>query len=89
LQLYVYYTVPEAELPGAVHAARAMQARLMALHPGLACELLRRPDLRPAGVTVMETYSAPGLSDAFVDMLQSAAAALPQPRHVERFVPLD
>ncbi len=85
MQLYVYYTVPEGELADVARAVKAMQAQLARARPGLSCELLRRPDLRPAGVTLMETYAAPDLQRNFVDILQAAAAHLPQPRHVEIF----
>jgi len=88
LQLYVYYTVPEAELDELAAAVRSMQAQLTAAHPGLACALLRRPELKPAGVTLMETYAGPPLGEDFVAALQAAAQHLPQPRHVERFEPL-
>ncbi len=88
MRLYVYYRVPEDALATTVRNARAMQARLSSRHSGLACELLRRPEVGPGGVTLMETYAGPPVDDAFVAALQTEAAALPQPRHVERFEPL-
>ncbi len=88
VRLYVYYAVPEAELAAVSRAAKSMQAELTRAHPGLVCELLRRPGVQPAGVTLMETYMAPDLRHDFTSVLRDAAAALPQPRHVEVFEPL-
>ncbi len=88
MRLYVYYTVPEGELADVTRAVKLMQAQLARARPGLLCELLRRPEPRPAGVTLMETYAAPDLQTDFVGILHAAAAHLPQPRHVEIFEPL-
>jgi hypothetical protein len=83
-RLYVYYRVPEAALAACVAAAQAMQAALVAVHPGLQAELLRRPEGRDAEVTLMETYAG-GLTPALLAALDQAASALPQPRHAEWF----
>ncbi len=85
MRLYVYYTVAEPELASVTRKVKAMQAGLSAAHAGLRCELLRRPERRPAGVTVMETYVGASLPDDFAGQLEAAAVGLPQPRHVERF----
>jgi len=88
---YVYYRVDEADLPAVVPLVRAMQQRLQALHPGLACGLLRRPELRDGQVTVMETYGGAAplvLGPAFAQALAQASTGLPQPRHTEWFEPL-
>lgn len=88
---YVYYRVDEAALPAVVPLVRAMQQRLQALHPGLACGLLRRPELRDGQVTLMETYGGAlpqALGQGFDQALAEASAALPQPRHTEWFEPL-
>ena len=85
-RLYVYYRVPEPALAATVAAVRAMQAALVAAHPGLRAELLRRPELRDGEVTLMETYAGEaGLSPALEAAIAQAASALPQPRHTERF----
>jgi len=86
-RLYVYYRVPEAGLAAAVQAVQAMQAALVAAWPGLQAELLRRPELRDGEVTLMESYAG-ALSPAAELAITTAAQALPQPRHSERFIPL-
>ncbi|MCI1192077.1 DUF4936 family protein [Calidifontimicrobium sp. SYSU G02091] len=89
--LFVYYRVPAPRLEAAAAAARALQADLVARHPGLEAALLRRPELRDGDATLMETYAAPaGVDDALAAEIArlAAAAGLPQPRHVEVFEPL-
>lgn len=84
---YVYYRLPEAALPALLAELRPMQAGLMAAHPGLRAELLRRPELRDGEVTVMESYAG-GDSSAWSPALAQAVAArpaLPAPRHAETF----
>lgn len=83
-RLFVYYRVPEAALAATVSNVRAVQSRLAATHPGLRTGLLRRPELRDGEVTLMETYAG-NVSPALEQDLADAAAALPQPRHTERF----
>ena len=83
-RLYVYYRVPEAALAASVAAAQSMQAALVAVHPGLQAELLRRSEVRNAEVTLMETYVG-GLTPALLAAIDQAAGALPQPRHAEWF----
>ena len=78
----------EAALPATVAAVRQIQAALMAAHPGLQAELLRRPDLTAGLVTLMETYAGPlttALEAAIHEATHADNSALPQPRHVERF----
>jgi hypothetical protein len=86
-RLYVYYRVPEATLLATVATVRAMQATLVAAHPGLQTDLLRRPGLTDGAVTLMETYAG-GDAASWSAALQRAAAALPGPRHDEWFEPL-
>ena len=95
-RLYVYYRVPEAELGPALAAARALQAGLVARHPGLQAELLRRPPASGSDAdeaTVMEVYlPRHSVTPEFERDLESSAAAqsaLPAARHVERFQTID
>jgi hypothetical protein len=86
---YVYW---KTHAPGAEDAARALQARLVAAHPGLDATLHRRAG-EPAGGprTLMEIYLHPGGIDAALQQaIESAAreALAPLadgPRHVEVF----
>jgi len=87
-RLYVYYRVSEAALAATVAAVRQVQATLVAAHPGLHAELLRRPELRGGDVTLMETYGG-GVTPALQAAIDRAASALPQPRHSELFEQLD
>ena len=85
-RLYVYYRVPQQALATTLEAVRTMHAMLIAAHPGLQAELLRRPELRDGEVTLMETYAAAaGISPAMQARIEHAAHALPQPRHTESF----
>lgn len=87
-RLYVYYKLPEATLAATVDAVHRVQAALRAAHPGLQADLLRRPEA-PAGlVTLMETYAG-ALTPAVEAAIAEATSALPQPRHSERFIPLE
>ena len=86
-RLYVYYRVAEPALAATVHAAQALQAGLLARHPGLQAQLLRRPELQGGEVTLMEAYAGaitPALAAA-IAQAAAAISALPQPRHVELF----
>jgi len=92
-QRFVYYRVAEDQLAPAVAAARVMQQRLAAEHPGLQAALLRRPGAGEGQVTLMETYRSPwGIGPALGDAIEAAAAALSGwiagTRHVEEFDPL-
>ena len=87
-RLYVYYRVPEADLPATLAAVRQVQAALQAAHPGLLADLLRRPELRDGEVTLMETYAGP-LTPALAQAITEATSALPQPRHSEWFHTLE
>ena len=90
-RLYVFYRVPEAALAATVAAVRQVQATLVAAHPGLQADLLRRPELRDGAVTLMETYvmetCAGGVTPALLATIEHAASPLPQPRHSEWFEP--
>ena len=87
-RLYVYYKVPQAALPATVAAALQAQAALRSTHPGLQAALMRRPELRDGQVTLMETYAGV-LTPAVEAAIAEATSALPQPRHSERFIPLE
>jgi Domain of unknown function (DUF4936) len=87
-RLYVYYRVPQAQLAAAAAAVRQVQATLVAAHPGLQAELLRRPELRDGDVTLMETYAGP-LTGAVLAAITQAKSALPPPRHSEHFDTLE
>jgi len=87
-RLYVYYKVPEAALAATVDAVHRVQAGLRAAHPGLQAGLLRRPELQGGEVTLMETYAG-ALTPAVEAAIAEATSALPQPRHSERFIPLE
>ena len=84
LRLYVYYRVAGAALGATVQAVGLVQAALLAAHPGLRAELLRRPALDPGEVTLMEVYAG-SVTPALLAAIEQAAAALPQPRHNELF----
>ena len=94
-ELYVYYRVAQAHWRDAVHAAAAAQQRLRSAHPGLVARVLRRPDARDDGVTVMEVYAIDGGSiDAALeaDIARETAPLqrwLIGERHVEHFDALD
>ena len=86
-RLYVYYRVAEAALPALRAELASLQNSLMATHPGLQAQMLRRPDLRDGEVTVMETYVG-GDATAWPTALAQAVAAhpaLPGQRHAEWF----
>ena len=83
-RMYVYYRVALAALPATAAAAHQMQAALLAAHPGLQAELLRRPGAPAGEVTLMEVYAGP-LTPALQAAITQATATLPQPRHSERF----
>lgn len=86
-RLFVYYRVPEAALPTVLVEVRSLQAGLMAAHPGLNAELLRRPELGDGEITLMEAYAG-GDVTAWTTALALAVAArpaLPAPRHAETF----
>ena len=90
-RLYIYYRVAEVDLPAALAAAQALRCTLLAAHPGLTAELLRRPGLQQGQVTLMETYAHRlGVHGALAGLIEQHAAAalapwLQGPRHVERF----
>lgn len=88
LRLYVYYRVASPALGATVQAVGLVQAALLAAHPGLQAELLRRPALDPGEVTLMEVYAG-SVTPALLSAIERAAAALPQPRHNELFEVLD
>lgn len=89
---YVYYRVDAADAVLAVEAARAMQAVLRASHPGLAAELLRRPEASEGQATLMEVYGlAPGTDAGAVEIAAAAATERWRrgPRHLEIFEPVN
>ena len=99
--LCVYYKVDAAQHAACAAQVRLFQAQLLAVWPGLLCELLQRPEAAAGVETWMETYrhadgqaqaqaQAQGLNAALIDHIEKAAAAagLPTPRHSERFVAL-
>lgn len=91
MKVYVYYRVDATQHEAVAQRVRDFQLRMLATWPGLQGELLQRPDLRDGQETWMETWHHPqGLGDDWLQALQQAAeaAALPAPRHTERFVPL-
>ena len=88
LRLYVYYRVASPALGAAMQAVGQVQAALLAAHPGLRAELLRRPALDLGEVTLMEVYAG-SVTPALLAAIEQAAAALPQPRHNELFEVLD
>ena len=87
VRLYVYYKVAEPALAAAVAAVRQVQAALVARHPGLQADLLRRPEVQDGQVTLMETYAG-ALTPAVEAAIAEATSTLPRPRHLERFMPL-
>lgn len=89
-RLYVYFKVDPEHLQDTLAQVRRHQARLLAACPGLQIELLRRPAGGERQVTLMEVYAecTPGaMPETFGSMVEAAAADLPQPRHLEWFVP--
>ncbi len=89
--LYVYYKVQPLQHAALVPRVRQFQAGLMARHPGLQTELMQRPEVSGGVETWMEIYRmASGLTPELISTIDQAAlaAALPAPRHTERFVPL-
>ncbi len=97
--LCVYYKVDAAQHEACAAQVRLFQAQLLAVWPGLLCELLQRPEAAAGVETWMETYrhadgqaqaQVQGLNAALIDHIEKAAAAadLPTPRHCERFVAL-
>ena len=90
-RLYIYYRVAEADWPAALAAAQALRTALLAAHPGLIAELLRRPGQQGGHITLMETYARPnGVDNALAGLIEQRAAAalapwLQGPRHVEHF----
>jgi len=89
--LYVYYKIDAVQHAALAPRVRAFQASLAGAWPGLACELLQRPEAAGGQETWMETYRhGDGLTENIVDAIARAAteAGLPLPRHAERFIPL-
>jgi len=89
--LCVYYKVDAARHADWLPHVQQFQFALLARWPGLVCELLQRPEVVAGAETWMETYRhADGLNAEMTDAIAqaAAAAALPVPRHTERFVAL-
>lgn len=89
--LCVYYKVGASGHAALALRVRQIQTDLVAQWPGLACELLQRPEAVAGVQTWMETYRhADGLRPELIAAVASAArvAGLPEPRHAEHFVAL-
>ena len=89
--LYVYYKVEPAQHAALRLRVRQFQADLRARWPGLETELMQRPEVSNGLETWMEIYRhGTGLRPDVVVSIDQAAldAALPAPRHSERFIPL-
>ena len=87
----VYYKVDAAQHAALAPRVRAFQDGVLARWPGLAAELLQRPQAAGATETWMETYRhADGLTPDMVASIErdAAAAGLTLPRHAETFIPL-
>ena len=95
--LCVYYKVNAAQHAPLLARVRAFQAMCSERWPGLECALLQRPQAAPGVETWREIYRGPAraespgqlvLDDELIDAIERAAAAanLPLPRHVERFI---
>ena len=89
--LYVYYKVEPAQHAALAPRVRRFQADLSARWPGLTADLMQRPEVTNGMETWMEIYRhARGLTPELVAAIGQAAldAALPEPRHTERFIAL-
>ena len=89
--LYVYYKVDAGQHAALAPRVRSFQAGLAEAWPGLACELLQRPEAAGGQETWMETYRhGDGVAETMMAAIARAAAeaGLPLPRHVESFIPL-
>jgi Domain of unknown function (DUF4936) len=92
-RLFVYYRVEAVQAHEAIAAAKRMQAALRQHHAGLAAELLRRPAMADAQVTLMETYMHPqGIEDGLQAAIEAEASSalhglIAGARHVEVFEP--
>ncbi len=90
LRHYVYYRVGSDDVGAVAAAVMAAQRALVAAHPGLAAECLRRPGAADGQVTLMEVYDfAPGHDTAAIEARAAAASArwCRGARHVEVFEP--
>jgi len=95
-RLFVYYRVGAAQAGAAIAAATRTQARLCERHAGLRAELMRRPEVSDALITLMETYacdaaiSADGVDAALQRDIEAEASLSMAPwtvgmRHAEVF----
>lgn len=92
LRHYVYYRVGADDVGAVRVAVLAAQRALVAAHPGLAAECLRRPGDTDGQVTLMEVYAfAPGHDLAAIEAGAAAASARWRrgARHVEVFEAID
>jgi hypothetical protein len=97
-RLFIYYRLAECDVAPACAAVRRAQHTLCTRHPGLAAELLQRPEPSADGQrTLMETYvvdaqAEPGGVDAGLQAeIETLLCAALQPwggvtRHIEVFV---
>jgi hypothetical protein len=90
--LYVYYKVPVAEHAALRPKVESFQERVRQAWPGLAANLLQRPEPSAEGMeTWMEIYQHPaGVSEAAMAAIAQLAIdmGLPAKRAAEIFIPL-
>ena len=90
--LFVYYKVPLARHGDLLARVLAFQERLRQAWPGLAIELMQRPQASADGdETWMEVYRHPrGVTDALTAAITQLASemGLPKKRASEIFIPL-
>jgi Domain of unknown function (DUF4936) len=90
--LYVYYKVPVAEHAALRPKVEGFQERVRQNWPGLAADLLQRPEPSVEGMeTWMEIYQHPsGVSDVAMASIAQLAIdmGLPAKRAAEIFIPL-
>ena len=88
--LCIYYKLPAARHAELAREVARLQSALVEAWPGLACELLQRPEATDGVETWMETYRHPSAAldvlAASIERSAAAFAALPAPRHAEIFI---
>lgn len=88
--LCIYYKLPAARHSEVASEVDRLQTALREAWPGLACELLQRPQASDGVETWMETYRHPSAPldalAASIEQTASAHPALPVPRHAEIFI---
>ena len=92
--LYVYYRLPQADLPAVCAQASALFARVQQARPDISPSLLRRPELRDGDITFMEVYgplqagSLAGLTEQIAGLLPHFPLLHGASRHTEKFTEL-